>query len=128
MLEVECDCGFTHMMPEMLHIGKDSYGWKFMLHSIPQKGLVDFKSWSQMLDSCQSIYDEYGDMVSTNKMKAIILKVNNHKPSQEEKDRMIKFADMNGYELDRECWLFSNKRDIEQGRDGNYSVVEGVFS
>ena len=61
MLEVECDCGFKHMMPETLHIGKSSCGWTFLLHAIPEKGLECWRDWEEGLKAARRVYDEEGE-------------------------------------------------------------------
>lgn len=127
MLDVECDCGFTHRMPEVLHIGKDSYGWKFMLHTIPEKGLLDFRKWSMLLDSSPRIFDEYGEALSVDRMKRLILKKPARRMKKADKEHMKETAQKHGYLLDEDCWLFSGRSE-RQGNDGNYAMVEGDFS
>ena len=127
--EVECDCGFTHMMPEVLHIGKDSYGWKFALHSIPEKGLVNLERWRAVLESSERVYDEYGDDISVEEMvRTIRKKVDARKVPRERRERMRETATREGYELDEKCWLFGGEIGRPQGADGNYTLMEGEFS
>jgi hypothetical protein len=127
MLTVTCDCGFEHQLPEKLHIGKDSYGWKFTLHKIPEKGLYCYKAWEILLDKCTRIYDEYGDDVPLNEMKSIILKKNMEPITEERKKSMRVTAQKYGYVLDESCWLLSSGERVT-GKDGNYSLMEGEFS
>ena len=127
MLTVTCDCGFEHQIPESIHIGKNSWGWKFTLHGIPEKGLNDYKSWEKLLDTCTRIFDEYGDAVPLDEMKEIILKKSTEPMTEERKQSMRESARKYGYVLDETCWLFS-VGDRIVGQDGNYSVMEGEFS
>ena len=73
MLEVECDCGFKHMMPETLHIGKSSCGWMFSLHVIPEKGLECWRDWEEVLKDAKRIYDEEGEDVALEELRETVL-------------------------------------------------------
>lgn len=129
MLEVECDCGFKHVMPEVLHIGKDSFGWKFTLHEIPEKGLVDLKTWKHVLEMSPRIYDEYGGDVGLDEMvDTIRKKVDLRTVTKDRKERMMDSAGKYGYFLDTRCWLFGGELGRKQGKDGNYSMMGGDFS
>ena len=129
MLEVECDCGFTHVMPEVLHIGKDSCGWKFTLHSIPEKGLVSLARWREVVMSSERVYDEYGEDVPPRRMVKIIEKrVNASRVPKAQRERMRETARSHGYVLDESCWLFGGEAGRRQGVDGNYTLMEGDFS
>lgn len=127
MLEVECDCGFKHMMPETLHIGKSSCGWTFLLHVIPEKGLECWKDWEEVLVGSRRIFNEYGDDVTLEEMRETVL----HRARElndEEKARMEEIAERDGYFLDRRSWLFGGEFGRKQGEDGDYSMVTGEFS
>ncbi len=129
MLEVECDCGFKHMMPETLHIGKSSYGWKFTLHSIPEKGLVCWRDWEVVLRDATRIFDEYGEDVPFGELKSTVLERGNRSDlSESAKERMRETARRYGYILDEEKWLFGGELGREQGKDGDYAMMEGEFS
>ena len=128
MLDVECDCGFIHQMPETLHIGKDSWGWKFTLHSIPEKGLTCFQDWSDLLAGCTRIFDEYGDDVSLEEMKRTILKKGQRDIDENGKAKMRETAKKYGYILDEKYWLFGGEPGRRQGTDGNYTLMEGEYS
>lgn len=127
MLEVECDCGFKHMMPETLHIGKSSCGWTFLLHAIPEKGLGCWRDWEEVLVGSRRIFNEYGDDVTLEEMRETVL----HRARElndEEKARMEEIAERDGYFLDRRSWLFGEEFGRKQGEDGDYSMVTGEFS
>ena len=127
MLEVECDCGFRHMMPETLHIGKSSWGWKFTLHAIPEKGLECWMDWEEVLRSARRIFDEYGENVTFEEMRETVL----HRARElgdEEKARMEETAEKYGYILDRRSWLFGGEPGRRQGDDGDYSMMTGEYS
>lgn len=127
MFEVECDCGFKHMMPETLHIGKSSWGWKFTLHAIPEKGLECWRDWEEVLKDARRIYNEEGEDVALEKLRETVLH-RARKPNDEDKARMEETARRYGYFLDRRSWLFGGEGNRKQGEDGDYSMMEGDFS
>ena len=126
-LEVECDCGFTHFMPETLHIGKSSWGWKFALHAIPAKGLLDWSDWLAVLEKSPRIFDEYGEECSLEEMKKEVLDRGRRDLSKDAIANMRSTAEKYGYALDEEKWLFSCRGE-RQGSDGDYYMLEGEFS
>ena len=127
MLEMECDCGFRHLMPETLHIGKSSCGWKFMLHAIPEKGLEGWRDWEEVLVDARRIFDEYGDDVTLEEMREKVLH-RARNPDDREKAWMEETAERYGYLLDRRTWLFGGGAGRMQGEDGDYSMMQGEFS
>lgn len=67
-----CDCGFEHEMDEELHIGKSSCGWKFVLHTIPERGINELEDWKELFKTGK-IFDEYDREVSIEDMLDCIL-------------------------------------------------------
>ena len=129
MLEVECDCGFTHMMPETLHIGKSSFGWRFTLHSIPEKGLTEWRRWEELLSGDGvRIFDEYGNVVGFGELRSTVLERGNRSVNGLTKERMRETARRYGYVLDEEKWLYCGEPGRRLGSDGDYTLVEGEFS
>ena len=58
---------------EPLHIGKSSMGWCFSLHVIPELGINDLEDWQKLWSEPGAIIeDEYGEVISPEKMLAII--------------------------------------------------------
>ena len=58
---------------EELHIGKRSAGWNFMLHIIPEKGLLEPEDWYAYWEANNIvIYDEYGRVIPYDDMLHII--------------------------------------------------------
>lgn len=50
---------------DVLHIGKSSFGWCFMLRIHPEIGIVDLGSWSSWLvDGSRVILDEYYNKIN----------------------------------------------------------------
>ncbi len=47
---------------DKLHIGKKSYGWKFLFQSYPDKLLQNFEDWTALL-ALNKIYNEYDELV-----------------------------------------------------------------
>lgn len=43
---------------ERLHIGKRSGGWKFLFHSIPERGLASWKAWQEFLANRKILGDD----------------------------------------------------------------------
>ena len=127
MFEVECDCGFKHMMPETLHIGKSCWGWKFTLHAMPEKGLECWRDWEEVLKDARRIYNEEGEDVSLEELRETVLH-RARKPNDEDKARMEETARRYGYFLDRRSWLFGGEDGRKQGDDGDYSMMRGDFS
>lgn len=63
-------CG--HSQPaEMLHVGKSSGGWAFMLHVVPELGINTLEDWRPLLEQ-MDIVNEYGDKVSAEQMLRVI--------------------------------------------------------
>ena len=123
-IEVECDCGFTHVMPEKLHIGKNSYGWMFSLHAIPEKGLFELKDWEPILKRSK-ILDEYGTEISFEEMRKTILKKEKRALTKDQKKKIEEHASQYGYLLDKQSWLLHLG---PRGNDGNYVICHGEFS
>jgi hypothetical protein len=67
-----CDCGFEHELDEELHIGKSSYGWKFILHIIPERGINELEDWEELFKTGK-IFDEYGNEITEEQMMDCIL-------------------------------------------------------
>ena len=86
-----------------------------------------FQDWSDLLDGCTRIFDEYGDDISLKKMKKIILKKQEREIDEAGKRLMRETAMKYNYELDEKCWLLCGKDRIN-GTDGNYTMMEGEYS
>lgn len=74
---VTCNCGFDHVIPETLHIGKNSGGWCFRLHGINNNGrhLTNADEWENFLkNDVREIYNEYNDPITLAEMLRIIRK------------------------------------------------------
>ena len=67
-----CDCGFEHELDEELHIGKSSYGWKFVLHIIPERGINELEDWEELFKTGK-IFDEYDNEITVEQMMDCIL-------------------------------------------------------
>lgn len=67
-----CDCGFEHELDEELHIGKSSYGWKFILHIIPERGINELEDWEELFKTGK-IFDEYENEITVEQMMDCIL-------------------------------------------------------
>lgn len=64
------ECGRPH---EPKHIGKDSSGWCFSLHVIPEEGINDLKDWKKLWNHSGAIIkDECGKKISMEDMEKII--------------------------------------------------------
>ena len=59
--------------PDIIHIGKSSFGWCFALRIYPAEGIVDLGSWARWLVAeSRIILDEYGDPISFSDLYARI--------------------------------------------------------
>lgn len=66
---------YAHTSPsdtEGLHIGKQSAGWDFLFHSIPEKGLITVAAWRDLLSQDGTrIADEYGQSIQVEEFFAM---------------------------------------------------------
>lgn len=113
-----CDCGFQHKVNEVLHIGLYSYGWMFSLHIIPEKNINELEDWIPILKK-GIIKDEYGNIISYDDMLNII-----KNPPFNQDNVIWKAHDVS---VNLENNLFFNTND-PFGKDGNYTLVDRVFS
>lgn len=60
------------------HIGKSSYGWRFLLQVYPQLNINSLEDWKKLLEE-GTIFDEYGDKISKEEM---LEEITNKKPSE----------------------------------------------
>ena len=76
MKNVVCEYGCHHSVPDILHIGKNSYGWAFLLQGYDDENhkIKSFADWKKILKSAKRIYNEDGNDVSYEEMIGIILK------------------------------------------------------
>lgn len=65
---------FERAEDQLLHLGKSSAGWCFLLRVYPGRGINDLADWIPLLRGSESldIYDEYGKSVDFNEMMEII--------------------------------------------------------
>lgn len=77
-------CGHN---PDLIHIGKSSYGWNFLLHVDPVIGLNNLDDWKKRWES-GSIVDEYGGIFTPDQMlESIMGRPRNWQSSVELSDR-----------------------------------------
>ena len=126
-VDVVCDCGFTHSLDEKLHIGKNSWGWMFSLHSIPEKGIFELEDWKPILRESK-IVDEYGDEVAYNEMLKIILKKDGRGKgnalTKQQKQKLIEDSEKERFFVDTKSWLLYSGN---KGKEGNYTMLSGEF-
>ena len=79
-----------------LHIGKSSSGWVFNLRVYPETGVRDLYDWIQIfLDDNSTIRDEYGDLITTEKMlKVIMCRGRDEPPNWSESDFITNSAEL----------------------------------
>lgn len=68
---------------QLVHLGKSSAGWCFLLRVYPERGINDLSDWIPILrgseyKSAAEILDEYGDGVKYDRMMEIITKRSAH--------------------------------------------------
>lgn len=67
-----------------LHIGKSSHGWCFSLHVIPEEGINNLEDWISWFNKDKTIIrDEYGNIISFEKMLDEITNRKKHKSIEE---------------------------------------------
>lgn len=83
---------------EEIHIGKSSSGWTFGFHATDK--ITSCKAWFEFLSQKGvEIYDEYGENISLEMFKKIVLEKQKH--------------------------IYDNHSEIYKGQDGNYLDDEG---
>lgn len=125
-----CDCGFEHEIPEVLHIGKNSFGWCFTLHGTDT--LKCFRDWLPVLKRAERIYNEYGEEISFDQMCKIILKASPIRSIKENEEFEKFVAEENARSRPYGCSIkikngLAYTSDNTLGEDGNYSVLFGEF-
>jgi hypothetical protein len=69
------DCKCCGRPFEPLHIGKNSGGWRFALHVMPEDGINTLDDWRVLWSAPGAfIRDEYGEKVSIADMERLITK------------------------------------------------------
>ena len=133
-LNVTCNYGFDHEMEEELHIGKNSYGWLFSLHIIPEKGINELKDWIPILWRGK-IKNEYGEEIKISDMIKIILKDEKSKlleMSEQKREEYLRKMNRNSFfekyrtVVDEKSGLLRIEEN-RKGKEGNYCLVEGEF-
>ena len=117
-LNVTCNYGFDHEIEEELHIGKNSYGWMFSLHIIPEKEINELKDWIPILWRGK-IRNEYGEEIKISDMVKIILK--------DEKSKLLKMSKQKREDYLREINgnpLFTKYRTIMDDKSGLLRIEE----
>lgn len=69
----ERECPHCGHETKNLHIGKSSWGWNFSLRVHPYEGIYDLPDWEAKWNSAGAIFDEYGELVTAEEMRKIIL-------------------------------------------------------
>lgn len=61
-IETECACcGNVRKEPNELHMGKSSYGWRYLMRGHTKKDIHSLEEWIDFMKKVGgSIYDEYG--------------------------------------------------------------------
>jgi hypothetical protein len=67
------DCKCCGHSGEVLHIGKSSAGWHFLLHVHPDKKIHDLADWEPKFNAGGVIMDEHGDVIEPKQMMDIII-------------------------------------------------------
>jgi len=114
-------CG--HDRSKVLHIGKSSMGWVFMLHVDPEEGLNTLEDWRcRWLENGSKILSEYGTLTPLDKMEDIILdRENTSKPwSVDDMRQNCAIQGPNG--------LYRGTLNFAPTDDATYDLVDGEFS
>lgn len=102
------------------HIGKSSYGWRFLLQVYPQLNINSLEDWKKLLSE-GTIFDEYGDKISKEEM---LEEITNKKPSE----NLLK-SGHNNYEVrDGLCVHPLKYNIVDNSAIETYDICEGDFS
>lgn len=117
-----CDkCG--HDEAKIIHIGKSSLGWVFMLHVDPEEGLHELEDWIERWDELGSkILSQYGTLISAHQMIDIILDRENF--SEQWSKRLMRQNDA----ILGPRGLYRGIRNDIPVDDATYDLVSGEFS
>lgn len=98
-----CSCCGRPYEHEQVHIGKSSFGWKFLFSSV--KGQYrDFKSWLEFVEKYKdSIYDEYERKVELEDLLKLIA----NKQENFKQEKVVNVGDDFDY-LDPEGYRFTD--------------------
>jgi len=120
-------CPHCKHQPEPLHIGKSSGGWCFSLHVIPELGLNSLEDWKEL---CQDQYtytikDEYGYIISLQKLLGIITERSQKRVPQDNFDFERNYAEPGPNGLVRS--KIDGERCLGHG-EGTWDYIIGDFS
>lgn len=107
------------------HIGKSSYGWRFLLQVYPQLNINSLEDWKKLLSE-GTIFDEYGDKISKEEMLEIITK---KEPSPRLKDETSITMYNEKHEIRDGLIVHPLKRNIvDNSAKETYDLCKGNFS
>lgn len=121
---------FEREEDQLLHFGKSSAGWCFLLRVYPERNINDLSDWIPILRGSEykspaEILDEYGTRVKYNDMMEIITRRSGHQTGDREDFSKLICSGPNGLLRYAECsWANSSVRHGE----GTWDCVEGDFS
>lgn len=115
-IKEKCNLGHWHEVDEILHVGQSAAGWKFNLHIIPEKGILELDDWIPILRSGK-IYDDNEQEISYDDMLYVI-----EHPVQ---SKLGPNENRPGCILDDDKLWFPTCNTIGKGK--TYCLVSGVF-
>lgn len=120
---------FEREEDQLLHLGKSSAGWCFLLRVYPERSINDLSDWTPILRGSEygypaEIYDEYGTEVKYNEMLKIITRRSGHQKFLKE-DTQVLCLGPNGLLRYTECSGIN--LNIRHGA-GTWDCVDGEFS
>lgn len=114
-------CG--HDEAKVIHIGKSSMSWVFMLHVDSEEGLNTLEDWQdRWLEPGSKILSEYGTLIDIDKMNDIILNRANTEGCWSIKMQTDRGA------IPGPDGLYRGFRNIAPIDDATYDLVDNEFS
>lgn len=114
-------CG--HDKSKVLHIGKSSVGWVFMLRVDPEEGLHTLGDWQdRWLEPGSKILSEYGTLIPIDQMNDIIL------DREHTGDSWSTMKQRQNCALPGPNGLYRGYRNFVPPDDATYDLVDGEFS
>lgn len=114
-------CG--HDDSKVLHIGKSSLGWVFMLHVDPEEGLNTLRDWrDRWLEPGSKILSEYGTLISIDQMLDIIL------DREHTGEVWSGMKQANNGAIPGPRGLYRGHKNFAPIDDATYDLVDGEFS
>lgn len=107
------------------HIGKSSFGWRFLLQIYPKQNINSLEDWKKLMKD-GTIFDEYGEEISQEEM---LKKITKKEPSPRLKDKSFTIMHDETYEVRDGLIVHPLKWNIvDNSAKETYDLCKGDFS